>query len=156
MANMIAEKTQGLAATAGKILGYLAAWALLSLALTLGSRSIRLGPGFANPLPYIAVALGLNLCGRLLRRWLGEDRRRSDSAAAPKRFAALRAGFAYFLRDSSAFNNVLLLSLAYFLGVGISALFTRLGRKKNMPASESFWTDTDLGMKEANAYSRPY
>lgn len=144
-----------------QVLGWIAAWAVLALALTAASRAFHLGPGFRNPLPYSVAALVMNQVGRLLRRWLGEGRHASEPPLGLWR--ALRGGFSAFIRDTSGFNNFILLSLAYFLGVGMSALFTRLGRKGSGSAGagsagarDTYWVDTDLGKKEADAYSRPY
>jgi hypothetical protein len=136
-----------------KAIGYLAAWTVLTLALTVASRSIHLGPGFKNPLPYAAAAMAMNQAGRLLRRWLGEGGRPLPESKGI--WGGLRAGFSFFLRDTSAFNNFLLLSLAYFLGTGASALFTRFSRK-TPSATDSYWVDSDLGKKERDAYYRPY
>ena len=56
--------------TLGRIIGYLIAWAVMTVALTLASRTMHFGPGFANPLPYAAVAMVMGQTGRLLRKWL--------------------------------------------------------------------------------------
>ena len=54
----------------GLVAGYILAWAAMTLALTLASRSLQLGPGFSNPLPYAGIALAMNQSGRLLKKWL--------------------------------------------------------------------------------------
>ncbi len=51
-------------------LGYGFGWLLLSLSLTLVTRPMHLGPGFRNPLPYMALAAALAMIGRALRAWL--------------------------------------------------------------------------------------
>jgi hypothetical protein len=51
--------------------GFFCGWLLFSGALLLGSRVMKIGPGLANPLPYMAVAAAMALIGRLLRKWVG-------------------------------------------------------------------------------------
>jgi hypothetical protein len=65
-----------------------------------------------------------------------------------------------FLEDMASFNNFLLLSLAYFIGVGASALGMRLFAGKTTKATEknpeSYWTDLNIGGKPSDSYYRPY
>jgi hypothetical protein len=63
-------QTRTASETTGRIAGYLLAWAVMTLALTLASRTFHLGPGFANPLPYAVVAMLMSQTGRLLRKWV--------------------------------------------------------------------------------------
>jgi hypothetical protein len=54
----------------GRLVGFLVAWAAMTVALTLASRIVGLGPGFANPLPYAGLAIVMAQTGRLLRKWI--------------------------------------------------------------------------------------
>jgi hypothetical protein len=54
----------------GQVIGYLLAWTAMTLALTFASRSLHIGPGFANPLPYAGLAMAINQSGLWIRKWL--------------------------------------------------------------------------------------
>lgn len=54
----------------GRLVGFLVAWAAMTVALTLASRIVGLGPGFANLLPYAGLAMVMAQTGRLLRKWI--------------------------------------------------------------------------------------
>lgn len=68
--------------TAAGIFGYLAAWTVMTMALTLALRGIHClhflpdfqllekGPALPNPLPFAALAMLISLAGRLLRKWV--------------------------------------------------------------------------------------
>jgi hypothetical protein len=54
----------------GRVVGFLVAWAAMTVALTLASRIVGIGPGFANPLPYAGLSMVMAQTGRLLRKWI--------------------------------------------------------------------------------------
>ncbi|GEM_PF-3870011 len=68
--------------TVVQISGYVAAWTVMTLALTLAFHRLHVlrafptfhlyqnGPCLPNPLPYAAIAMGISLIGRLLRKWI--------------------------------------------------------------------------------------
>jgi len=167
--------------TFARATGFAAAWVVFSAALTVASRSIRLGPGFSNPAPYAAAAILLYACGRLIRFWLHER----EPAPQPIAYAGLRRlgrsaldGLRAFFRGPAACNNFLFLSVAYFIGIGVSSLFIR---EKSEPSAgpqgkglqggtsdaktldtsgtkalDTYWQDLNLGNREADAYYRPF
>ncbi len=54
----------------GLFIGYLSAWVVMTLALTMAGRTLHLGPGFKNPIPYFILAMLIGLTGRQLRKWV--------------------------------------------------------------------------------------
>ncbi len=64
------EHTEPWSGRLGLVTGYLLAWTAMTLALTFASRSLHIGPGFSNPLPYAGIAMVIHQCGLLVRKWL--------------------------------------------------------------------------------------
>jgi hypothetical protein len=90
---------------------------------------------------------------------------------------AFLSGARAFFRDTASLNNFLLLSLTYFIGVGLSSLLIKLAdaSKRKAPGTAagdgnnavthagghaagpaSYWRDLDTGKKEADAFYRPF
>lgn len=170
--------------------GFAAGWAGFTLLLTLASRLFGWGPGFSDLLPYALAAIGLSAGGHLARLWLGEgappsgagnlarasgnraDRLLRERSTGNRLLGPVkegRAGLALFFRGTASCNNFLLLSLAYFIGIGLSSLLYRMagqGRSRGKPgtrepaaggtAAETYWRDLDLGKRDADAYYRPF
>ncbi len=74
--------------------------------------------------------------------------------------AGLKNGAATFFAGIAAFNNFLLLSLAYFFGIGLSkvclfvyGIITR-NRTPNKP--ETYWSEIHLGAEPSDSYYRPF
>jgi len=137
-----------------------------------------IGPGFSRPLPYAITAILISSFGHLLRRWLNEG----SIPAAPEKggsirrlFQALLRGQRVFFKGTAAFNNFLFLSLAYFLGIGITSLFIRKDATGKRPprrsdeatgaeadaeagteTSGTYWRNLNPGKKDVDAYYRPF
>ncbi|GEM_PF-1525409 len=73
-------------------------------------------------------------------------------------FMEFKRGAMVFLGDIASFNNFILLSLTYFLGVGTSAIIMRLFGKKadDGKAQNTYWSDVNVGGKDADSYYRPF
>ncbi|MDB5106091.1 MAG: hypothetical protein JWP91_3780 [Fibrobacteres bacterium] len=142
--------------------GFAAGWAVFTAALLVATRPMGIGPGFSRPLPYAAAAILLCVSGHLIRRWLGEagpipvD---ATGGALRKAGREWLAGLRLFFKGPAAFNNFVFLSIAYFLGIGLTSMFIRKAghAKSGVEGSEpSHWRDLDLGKQDADAYYRPY
>ena len=152
-------------------IGFGTGWAGFTLVLTVATRPMKLGPGFSNLLPYAVAAILLTGAGHLVRWWLNQT---SSPASIGKDgfFPAIgRAwvrGLLAFFKGTAAFNNFVFLSVAYFLGIGVTSLFVRSKPRKTAAppaeasngaaptASASYWQDLNLGKQEADAYYRPF
>jgi hypothetical protein len=142
--------------------GFAAGGSIFTAALLLASRPMGLGPGFSDPLPYAAAAILICVSGHAIRRWLHEPLPLADTAA-PGTLRRLGRealqGLRVFLKGPASFNNFVLLSLVYFLGIGLSSLFFR-GKgpaKTGMDGTIStYWRDLDRGKRDADAYYRPF
>ena len=152
---------------AARAVGFAGAWAIFTLALTLASRPLHWGPGFANPLPYALASLLIMGAGRLVRLWLNEGAAPPSAASGPNPEPLLGrvrreslAGARFFLLGTAAFNNFILLSLTYLIGIGISSLFFRKPGRRNSkhpePSPGTYWEYLNLGKQEADAYYRPF
>ena len=131
-----------------------------------------LGPGFSNLVPYAVAAISMSVLGQLAHAWLhgGGDRRtteKSGNAGAlrllggPNRIGrAWLGGAGGFFRGTASFNNFILLTVTYVLGIGVTSLFMRgKGRKADRHDAippDSYWEDLNLGKREADAYYRPF
>ncbi len=75
-------------------------------------------------------------------------------------FIGFKRGAMVFLSDIASFNNFILMSFTYFIGVGISTVFIRvLGRHKKKLESENpttYWKDLNIGEKPIDSYYRPF
>ena len=162
--------------------GFAAGWAVFTVALMAASRPMGIGPGFFHPLPYAIAAILISLSGHLLRLWLHE----SPVPAAPRDAGLLRGifqaslrGLRMFFKGSAAFNNFIFLSIAYFIGIGLTSLFLRKdvsGKSPSGPVSmastageveaapapgnaaapDTYWRALHLGKRDADAYYRPF
>ncbi|MEO6098396.1 MAG: hypothetical protein ABIW76_23070 [Fibrobacteria bacterium] len=172
---MTARFILGTLARAG---GFAAGWAVFTLALLVATRPMGLGPGFSRPLPYAIAAIIISLSGHLIQRWLNEG----ALPAAPANQGLFRyiyrqklRGLALFFKGTAGFNNFIFLSIAYFIGIGLTSLFmrkessgkpgSRPAAKKSVPAAatgvdptmpSSYWRDLHVGKQDADAYYRPY
>jgi hypothetical protein len=142
--------------------GFAAGWAVFTLALLLATRPMGIGPGFSRPLPYAAAALIFSCAGHLIRLWLREELPPVTAAQGGmfrKLWKALLRGLSVFFKGTTAFNNFVFLSVAYFIGIGLTSLFIRkegAGKKASGPPEASYWKDLNLGKRDADAYYRPY
>jgi hypothetical protein len=172
---MTARFILGALARAG---GFAAGWAIFTLILLVATRPMGLGPGFSRPLPYAIAAMIISLCGHLIQRWLNEGR----LPLVPQDLGPFRyiyqqklRGLALFFKGIAGFNNFLLLSIVYFLGIGLTSIFIRKPASgKPAPAQAvpgdpvnaahsatntfpaTYWNDLHLGKQDADAYYRPY
>ena len=62
------------------------------------------------------------------------------------------------LRPFQIVSNFVFLTVAYFLGIGLSSIFYRLGpgRKKEAVDPESYWLKVPPAPKERDAWLRPF
>ena len=78
----------------------------------------------------------------------------------PGFFSGFKKGAMVFLGDVASFNNFLLLSVAYFLGAGTSAIALRLFGKANKEKAgkkpDTYWIDLNIGGKPTDSYYRPF
>jgi hypothetical protein len=148
-----------------RTLGFGAGWAAFTLLLALATRPLGLGPGFSNLVPYAIAAISMSILGILAHRWLhGGDRGTPEKPGNPA--PARRLGRAWldgagrFFRGTAFFNNFILLTVTYVLGIGLTSLFMRgKGRKagaRGANPADSHWEDLNLGKREADAYYRPF
>jgi hypothetical protein len=179
---MTARFILGALARAG---GFAAGWAIFTLILLVATRPMGLGPGFSRPLPYAIAAILISLCGQLFQRWLHEGplpATPTDGGLFRHIYRQTLRGLARFFKGTAGFNNVLLLSIVYFIGIGLTSLFIRKpasGKpapapvaKKSVPAATgnalnaangspgalpaTYWNDLALGKQDADAYYRPF
>jgi hypothetical protein len=151
--------------------GFAAGWAIFTLALLVATRPMGLGPGFSRPLPYAIAAIIICLTGHLIRRWLSEGKLPEVPANAgwfPSIYRQKLRGLALFFKGTAAFNNFIFLSVAYFIGIGLTSLFIRKEASgKPAPASAApgsavkgapatYWSDLHVGKQDADAYYRPF
>jgi hypothetical protein len=140
--------------------GFASAWAFFTAALALATRPMGIGPGFSNPIPYAMAAILLCGAGYGIRHWLREGAGRPSGPADAGTGAWRRlgrgwlAGLRAFFKGTAACNNFILLTAAYFAGIGLTSLFIR--KRRPPAASESHWQPLDLGKQEADAYYRPF
>jgi hypothetical protein len=142
--------------------GFAAGWSFFTAILLLATRPMGIGPGFSHPLPYAGAAILLSVSGHLIRRWLGD----SPVAAEAGPGGALRRlgrewlhGFRLFLKGPAAFNNFILLSVAYCIGIGLTSLFIRKrngGKPEGEAPATTYWRDLAPGKRDGDAYYRPY
>jgi hypothetical protein len=76
-------------------------------------------------------------------------------------FKGFKDGTKLFGEDISAIINAALLSVVYFLGVGLTAIFAKFFRKdflslKVETDKESYWEDLNLSKKQINDYYRQF
>jgi hypothetical protein len=140
--------------------GFAAGWAGFTVLLALATRPMKLGPGFSNLLPYAVAAILISGAGHLARWWLNQ----AHGGAVPGNARGIRGfatasvqGLLLFFKGTAAFNNFVFLSVAYFLGIGLTSLLVR-GKdgKKPEAGAESHWRDLNSGKGEADAYYRPF
>jgi hypothetical protein len=78
----------------------------------------------------------------------------------PPFLKGLLRGAKAFLEDIASFNNFLILSMAYFIGVGTSAMgirfFEKGKTKKTNQNPDTYWTDLNIGGKPSDSYYRPF
>jgi hypothetical protein len=146
--------------SAARAAGFAAGWAGFTMLLALATRPMKLGPGFSNLIPYAVAAILMSGAGHLARHWLNQAHGGAgmENGRGIRGFAmAWVRGLLLFFKGTAAFNNFLFLSIAYFLGIGLTSLFVR-GKdgKKPEAGSESHWRDLNLGKREADAYYRPF
>jgi len=68
-------------------------------------------------------------------------------------FKGLRGGMKLFGHDIAGLVNTILLSVAYIIGVGITALIAKLSGKRFLdlrlnPKARTYWQDTDKNQHE--------
>ncbi|HKP97853.1 MAG TPA: hypothetical protein VJ385_19100 [Fibrobacteria bacterium] len=150
---------------AARAAGFASGWAVFAALLALATRPMGLGPGFSNLLPYAIAAILLSGAGHLVRHWLCQAPapEKGETGGSLRRLRrAWLQGVRAFFHGTAACNNFVFLSAAYFLGIGITSLFLRRGRRRAPdPASSagpagSYWRDLNLGKREADAYYRPF
>ncbi len=74
-------------------------------------------------------------------------------------FELLGKGVMFVLKPLQVVGNFVFLSVAYFLGVGLSALFYRLGpsKKKNAdPSDSTYWRELPPAPEDREAWLRPF
>jgi hypothetical protein len=85
----------------------------------------------------------------------------SSSQVKPDTFwTGFKRGLKFFLEDMASFNNFLLLTLTYFIGVGISSVLMKISTKSKSKSSKkivnTYWDDIDIGAKNVDSYFRPF
>jgi hypothetical protein len=145
---------------AARAAGFAAGWAGFTVLLALATRPMKLGPGFSNLLPYAVAAILISGAGHLARWWLNQAHGGAGTGNARGIRGFVTAwvrGLLLFFKGTAAFNNFLFLSIAYFLGIGLTSLFVR-GKDGKKPAAgtDTHWRDLNLGKGEADAYYRPF
>ena len=78
-----------------------------------------------------------------------------------KFFTGIRKGQKEFGGDISAIINLALLSLVYFLGVGMTFIIAKFGGKKFLDLEidknvESYWEELNLSKKKMEDYYRQF
>ncbi len=72
----------------------------------------------------------------------------------------LKAGASNFFAGIAAFNNFLLLTLAYFFGIGLSKLchfiYGVITRNRTANKPETYWSEIHLGAEPSDSYYRPF
>lgn len=75
-------------------------------------------------------------------------------------FSGFTEGFGNFGRGVPAAVNYIILSIVYFLGVGITVLAARLKRKHFLEiepkGKSSYFTESDMKRKEKDSYYRQF
>ena len=75
-------------------------------------------------------------------------------------FSGCKVGATEFLTAITIFNNFLLLSLAYFLGVGLSKIALLLAtpfiKNKRHGKPDTYWSEIQIGGKPSDSYYRPF
>ncbi len=72
-----------------------------------------------------------------------------------------RKGMELFAKSIAVFVNSVLLSVVYFLGVGITTVLAKLFKKKFLKTkldkeSDTYWQDFDLKKKKIGEYYRQF
>ncbi len=80
--------------------------------------------------------------------------------------ADFKSGFVGFFKNIASFNNFVLLSLAYFVGVGLSYLLYKRSQKKSAAAPQvgtyktvntnSHWQEMDSTSRPTDSFYRPF
>jgi membrane protein DedA with SNARE-associated domain len=78
-----------------------------------------------------------------------------------KFFQGFRRGFASYSHDLAGIISVLLLTLAYFIGVGLASMFSRIFGKhflktKRSKQSRTYWKDLNLKKTPIEEYYRQF
>ena len=72
----------------------------------------------------------------------------------------IKEGMHSFGKDIATLVNSILLSIVYVIGVGMSAVFARIGKKKFLDLSNekktTYWQQIGLKKKPKNTYFRQY
>lgn len=72
----------------------------------------------------------------------------------------LKAGASNFFAGIAACNNFLLLTLAYFLGFGLSKLclvvYGVFSRNRTPHKLETYWLEIQSGVEPSDSYYRPF
>ncbi len=79
--------------------------------------------------------------------------------AATKDFVAgFISGFQEFSKAVAHTINLLMLTLTYFLGIGIVAIFARIGKKSFLQIGkrQSYWIDKNLSKQSYEEYKRTF
>ena len=76
-------------------------------------------------------------------------------------FIGINKGIKYFTSSLQLFINSLLLTLVYFIGVGLSTLIAKLFRihfldKRISKNCESYWSDLNLSKEQTERYYRQF
>ncbi|MBU1201192.1 MAG: hypothetical protein KJ583_04045 [Nanoarchaeota archaeon] len=76
-------------------------------------------------------------------------------------FLGFKEGFMDFGHDVSVIINSLLLSIVYFVGVGLTSIFAKVFKKhfldlKVNKKKKSYWNDLDLKEKDIEKYYRTF
>ncbi len=65
-------------------------------------------------------------------------------------------GLRIVLKPFQIVSNFILFTVAYFLGVGLSSIFYRLGNKSKTIPPDSYWLDVPPAPKDRDSWLRPF
>ncbi len=70
----------------------------------------------------------------------------------------LDKGFRILMRPFQIVSNFVILTVSYFLGIGISSVFYKLGpgKKKTVFIAGSYWQAVPPAPKDKDAWQRPF
>jgi len=76
-------------------------------------------------------------------------------------FVGMKEGFKSFGANLSAVVNFILLTLVYFIGVGLTSLIAKLAKKHFLDLDKSrprktYWTELNLKKKDIKEYYKQY
>lgn len=65
-------------------------------------------------------------------------------------------GLRIVLKPFQIVSNFVLFSVAYFIGIGLSSVFYRLGNKIKADKPDSYWREIPPAPKDRDAWLRPF